>query len=426
MIKLLDIFLSHGYNKNILMIGDLMKGFICFILCMSIVYGEYSDYLIEKGSDLYAQTKSQTLHILNPKEKNQEEVKKEHLNEVWRDSFDALSDGTKYIIKLEKAPNSAWFDEDKEDIQKDIDEILDNMIEILIGDELNIYTDKIKKLQKKISSNQKKIVSYREDTLVAPLESYVSTTQEEYKKKITKLKEKNISHGKRIDLVKQALKERFTNIGVILTQEQIDVLLSRVDGNDIVQMALVMDILKHITSQIMVLMKASKEELEEAKKYYAMHLICLELVVYIQQKYIQKVSDIYIPKIDMLIASAKEMIEETKRLKNADNDRQRKTIYTQNLHTQKLTYETSRMYKKDLLASKVRMENAQEKSKADLRLSRNTYKTVMLSSELYRLITQSQYTFAEVSKIHIPNIIPFQNEQMKQKYKELTRMLGEE
>lgn len=403
-----------------------MRGFILFIVCISTIYGDYSEYLIKKSTDLYTQTKSQTLRILSPEQNSQEEAKKEHLDEVWRDSFDELSEGTKYIIKLDKAPNSAWFDEDKEDIQKDIDEILENMIEILIGDELNTYTDKIAKIQKKISDNHIQIVSCREDKLVAPLESYVSTTQEEYKKKITKLQEKNSSHKKRIDLVKDALKKRFTNIGVNLNKEQVDVLLSRVDGNDIVQMALVMDILKHITSQIMVLMKESKEELEEAKKYYGMHLICLELVVYIQQKYIDKVEDVYIPKIDSVIASAKGMLQETKKLKEADDDRQRRAIYTQNLKTQKLTYETSKMYKKDLFASKVRMQNAQNKSKADLSLSRNTYKTVMLSSELYRLITQSQYTFAEVSKIHIPNITPFANDKMKQKYKELTKMLGKE
>ena len=71
-------------------------------------------------------------------------------------------------------------------------------------------------------------------------------------------------------------------------------MLSRVDGDDIIEISLVMETLKHITNQIMILMKESKEELVQAKKYYGMHQVLLELVVYIQQKYIDKSNTIYI------------------------------------------------------------------------------------------------------------------------------------
>jgi len=91
-----------------------------------------------------------------------------------------------------------------------------------------------------------------------------------------------------------------------------------------------------------------------------------------------------------------------------------------------MAYKTSKMYRGDLLESKQRMIDAQKKANADLTLSRNTYKTVMLSSELYKLISESQNTFAEVSKIQIPVLIPFQNEQMKEKYKELTGRIEKE
>ena len=102
--------------------------------------------------------------------------------------------------------------------------------------------------------------------------------------------------------LKTDLKSNFKEIGVNLTSEQIEVLLTRVDGDDIIQISLVMETLKHITNQILELMKASKEELKQAKKYYGMHQVLLELVVYIQQQYIDKCDNVYLPKIDKMIS----------------------------------------------------------------------------------------------------------------------------
>jgi len=47
----------------------------------------------------------------------------------------------------------------------------------------------------------------------------------------------------------------------------------------------------------------------------------------------------------------------------------------------------------------------------------------MLSADLFDLINESQNMFAEVSKIQVPNLVPFENLQLEQKYKELTEKL---
>ena len=47
----------------------------------------------------------------------------------------------------------------------------------------------------------------------------------------------------------------------------------------------------------------------------------------------------------------------------------------------------------------------------------------MLSADLFELINESQSMFEEVSKIQVPNLVPFENFQMEQKYRELTEKL---
>jgi hypothetical protein len=196
-----------------------------------------------------------------------------------------------------------------------------------------------------------------------------------------------------------------------------------VDGDDIIQISLVMETLKHITNQIMLLMKESKEELTQAKKYYAMHRVLLELVVYIQQKYIDKCNSVYLPKIDKMISDSAEMMENTRRLKDQEEDNRRRSIYNNNLDAQALTNRAAKRYKNDIISSRNNMIEAQKISKANLKLSKNTYATVMLSADLFDLITESQSMFEEVSKIQVPNLVPFENIQMEQKYKELTESL---
>ena len=219
------------------------------------------------------------------------------------------------------------------------------------------------------------------------------------------------------------MKKNFQEIGVNLTSDQIDVLLTRVDGDDIIQISLVMETLKHITNQILELMKASKEELTQAKKYYGMHQVLLELVVYIQQKYIDKCNVVYLPKIDKMISDSAEMMVNTKRLKAQEEDTRRRSIYNNNLDAQALTNKAAKRYKHDIIASRNNMIEAQKIAKENLKLSKNTYATVMLSADLFDLINESQSMFEEVSKIQVPNLVPFENIQLEQKYKELTEKL---
>jgi len=69
------------------------------------------------------------------------------------------------------------------------------------------------------------------------------------------------------------------------------------------------------------------------------------------------------------------------------------------------------------------MTKAQVVALANLKVSQNTYETVSLNADLYDLISESQEMFVTVSRIQVPDIVPFENVQIRKKYKELTQML---
>ena len=400
-----------------------MKHAYLFILLVSSLSADWKSDMLEKSSRIYNDTKDKTILLYKENVETHPLTKEERMNKAWDNVYDDLEEGAKYIDKYNNAPESAWIGTDKEDVQEDINQLFEMIVNGLIEDDLLIYKTKMEKLKKKISENKSDILKYREKRVGAPKKSAIYTTRSGYDSKIEETQKENVILENEIRIIKDNLKKNFSDIGVNLSAEQIDVLLTRVDGDDIIQISLVMETLKHVTNQILALMKESKEELTQAKKYYGMHQVLLELVVYIQQKYIDKCNNVYIPKIDKMITDSAEMMENTVRLKGLEEDVRRRSIYASNLEAQALTNKVAKLYKQDIIASRNNMLEAQKIAKENLKLSKNTYATVMLSADLFDLISESQSMFDEVSKIQVPNLVPFENIQLEQKYKELTEKL---
>ncbi len=400
-----------------------MRSYYLLLLLLCTLQADWKSDILEKSDQIYSETKDKTILLYKENVETQPPTKEQRMNKIWDNVYADLEEGAVYVDKLNNAPDSAWIEEDKEDVQEDINKLFEMIVNGLVEDDLLIYKTKIEKLKKEISNNKSDILKYREKRVGAPESSRVYNTKSDFDTKIIETKDENEIMENEIMIIKDKLKNDFKEIGVNLNSAQIDLLLTRVDGDDIIQISLVMETLKHITNQIMFLMKESKEELTQAKKYYGMHQVLLELVVYIQQKYIDKCNTVYIPKIDKMFSDSAEMMENTNRLKGQEEDSRRRTIYNNNLDAQALTNKAAKLYKNDIITSRNNMIEAQKISKKNLKLSKNTYATVMLSADLFDLISESQSMFEEVSKIQVPNLVPFENIQLEQKYKELTEKL---
>ena len=411
------------YNTSIEYTRKDMKLFYLSLLFASLLSADWKSEMLDKSHQIYNDTKDKTILLYKENVETHPLTKEERMNKAWDNVYDDLEEGAKNTDRYNNAPESTWIGTDKEDVQKDTNKLFEMIVNGLIEDDLLIYKTKMASLKKEISDNKRDILKYREKRVGAPKSSSIYTTRTGYDEKIDETQKENIILENEIRIIKSDLKNNFKEIGVNLTAAQIEVLLTRVDGDDIIQISLVMETLKHITNQILELMKASKEELKQAKKYYGMHQVLLELVVYIQQQYIDKCDNVYLPKIDKMITDSAQMMANTKRLKDQEEDTRRRSIYNTNLDAQMLTHKAAKRYRNDIVASRDNMREAQQISKANLQLSKNTYATVLLSADLFDLITESQSMFEEVSKIQVPNLVPFENFQMEQKYRELTEKL---
>ncbi len=395
------------------------KKLLLSALVVNFANANFLDNTIDKISKTTDEVKNSI-----SKPKTSKDLKQERFDNIWNRIKDKLVEGSKLYSKKDKAPEKTYiFGEDKQDVQDDIDGVLNDIVEVLIDDDILKYKNKIEEANRKIEKNYENIAEYKEAKVGAPASSLIHTTKDGYDKKIKNAKDEIKILKNEIRIVKQTLKQKFKKIGVKLNAKQIDVLLSRVDGDDIIQMSVVVNLLQQITKQILALMKDSKEDLTQAKRYYGMHLVSVALIVNIQQKYVDKVNKVYLPKLDALTKKATSLIAKTESSIDSENDSNRRAIYQSNLKAQQMTYNVAQMYRKNLTESKNRVLEAMSISKKNLNLAENTYNTVALSKGIYDLITESQLMFKKISQIQMPEIVPFENMQVEKKYKELTKQI---
>ena len=394
-----------------------MKYLLSIILTISFIYGDIFSDTLNRGKTIYANLKDKGSSLYNKFLKDDEENSSIRFEKIWNSVRDNLLEGVELYNKREKAPDKTYiFGEDKEDITKDINRLLNETVSLLINRDLVSYQNRIEKLNRIIEKKKIELAEYKERRVGAD-------NKKEFDKKIESINREIEELNQEILSLKSNLKRRFQDSGIDLSDEQIDVLLVRADGHDIIQLILIIETIKQINEQILKLVKSSGEDLVQAKRYYGMHMVSLLLVTHTQKLYMDKIKKIYIPRIDNIIKKASDMIVKTKSLISKERDENRLFVYKENLKAQEFTKKVALEYRKNLLATIESIKRAYLESRKNLEVAKNTYDTVSLSSGLYNIINKTQIMFDRINKIQIPQIVPFENRQIKQKYKELTEQI---
>ena len=364
---------------------------------------------------------------LTAKLHHEEQYQKEDFNEVWSDVFDKLKKGGALEEEAGSPdlPEKTLIGRDKQNVREDINEILDDVIEILTDGNYKRYRKKVHELETHIDTLKSDIVRYREEKISAPVKSVFHTTKEGYDDKIASAKEEIKIYQKRLAHEKEKFKAYFLRTGVPLNSAQVDLLLSNVDGGDMIKMISVLNLLNQITEHLTGILQESHEELKAAKKYYAIYLLSVDLTVHIYQQYIDKVDHVYLARLNKIIDNTKSLLAQSKNLMRSATDSQQK-IYRQNIRSQKMTLQAADMYRKNLLRQKQKIVKARKIARENLLLARNTYETVSLSSQLYAIMKENENLFNQLLTVQTPELVPFQNAELQQKYNEITAKLLQE
>ncbi|MFT5725920.1 MAG: hypothetical protein ACI8PB_000036 [Desulforhopalus sp.] len=356
-----------------------------------------------------------------------QELAEERFSEIWGEALELLEDGLGVMQETKSAPDSAFFKKDKKSLRTDFNEILDDIISLLNDPNIQDHRDDINSLRNQINETKKDITEYREKRVVAPRENMVKTTKSGYDQKIKEAELDILEFESEIEKIHLQLLEWFKYIGLELDLNQITVLLARVDSNNIIQMSAVFDVLKMITERFVELTQTSGEDIATARRYYGMQVILIETVIFMQDKYIEKMNNDYLPKLKVIILDTVALKRSTQQSISKTSAQNRKKVYQKNLEAQELTLKVANLYLNQLIDQRGKVINAKNKMVGNLELAKNTYDTVEISAELMNLMNSNKESFDVIMSLQVPEIVPFENLEMKEEFQRLSmKMQGME
>jgi predicted RNase H-like nuclease (RuvC/YqgF family) len=183
--------------------------------------------------------------------------------QLWKKIIPKLESILNLEDKRETLPDSALLHADKASNQKAINKLLDDAIEILEISDTQMYRKQIQDLGLGIKEKQRNIIEYEEKRIAAPKEKTTwkpwEITEEKYNQKIKELKDQINQDQDEIGKLKESLREELQNIGLNITDVQLDFLLATVIGDHVLQISVAFDNIKALTSQLEQIMVKSGE-----------------------------------------------------------------------------------------------------------------------------------------------------------------------
>jgi hypothetical protein len=352
-----------------------------------------------------------------------------------RDVLDKLSDSLVIHDEIPTLEKSKLLGRDQASANNDLNESLDDLMDVFDSEKLKALREQYRRLEDKIAEEEGKQQEYRSEKVLASrderslrtkllpgetLKSMVAVSKADYEMLI-ETSETNISeYHKELSQTLVEMRTYFSEIGLSLSTEQIDVLMSSVVGDDILKMSVVFNAIKDVTLKLEELTNQTGESLEHAKKYYGMVVVLYKLMDRMQTHFIAEIDNNYLPKLQGFKETAQSNIKESQKL---ISKRVNVKTLKSNVESNELTLKVIALYKRVLMSQRDKVFKANDLTKKEMAVADNTYKTVSLSSAVSGLISDGANNFGKLISLQIPDVREFQNQKIKEEFKLLSQKL---
>ncbi len=403
--------------------SNLNKLLIIAFLGLNIESQESSNSIIDDVADFFDFSKSKVIRTLEALEKDLAKTEDSEVN--VEDKIDALRIKVDKIMELKESEENASsftiISMSKKDYRIKIDDVLQDMEPILFDGEVVDYSKRIQRAKTLIDESNQKIVQLNEDLIFNKDDGgFFSKSNEDIESEKAEL-EYVIERSKNlIDDLEFDLKKRLDAIGIKVTREQVRVLTSRVDGDDLAKTFAIFDVTKQISATLEELMKTNSFDSSTTVKYYGIYVLLSELLAYAQRDYIDKIDELYLPSIEVIKNDINNSIRFNNRAIREASNQQNKNILKQNNESNKFALEVAEFYKNVLSGQKKQLEKALERTNEQISVAYSSYDAASVSFNLLSLINQSEDEFGKILNLQIPEIVPFENDELEQKFNELS------
>ena len=187
----------------------------------------------------------------------------------------------------------------------------------------------------------------------------------------------------------------------------------------------IFDVTKQISTSLGELIKTNSFDSKSTVKYYGVYVLLSELLAYSQKKYIERIDALYLIALENIEDDIKKSIDFTNEAIDNSSSKENIKILRQNIDSNEFALEVADFYKDILLNQRKQLESALEKTREQIDVAYSTYDTAAVSFNLLELINRSQDEFGKILNLQAPDIIPFENEQLANKFNEISVQISE-
>lgn len=325
---------------------------------------------------------------------------------------------------------------DQKSAGRELDRIIRESMGLFESESINGLRTQYRRLEERIATEKDNITKFRKERVLASrddrslrtklmpgdmLKSFVAVTKADFDMLIEAAENNIEGYEEEKARTITDMSNALGTIGVELSGDQLEALMSSVTGDDVVSMSVVFNAIKDMTTQLAELTQESGEDLAYAKKYYGMVVILHRIIATMQEQFVAEIDDRYLPKLQEYRGTANSNIKESRALlaggANAETMRN-------NIRSNEMTIQVINLYEKMLKGQRAKVNEALKVTEKEIRVANNTYNTVSLSSAVVSMIRQGANTFEQLISLQMPDVQEFQNEQVREEFRNLTARMG--
>ena len=342
-----------------------------------------------------------------------------------QDKVDSLKIYVEKIINLkdkeEEASSFKIIGKSKKDYRIEIDKVLSEIEGILFDGQVVNYSEKIRKVREKIVSLESQKVILNEDLVFASdKKKFLGSSKDEIKNELKEIDRVINNSYILIDELEYDLKKKLSFLGIEVTREQIRIMTTRVDGDELAKSFEIFDVTKHISTTLGELVKKNSFSASTTVKYYGTYVILTEILAFSQREYIRKIEEVYRPAILKIEDDVDSSIDFAKKSIKSAKSGSSKNILQENIKSNKFTLKVLKQYDKILEKQKESLERASKITKEQISVAYSTYDTAANSANLISLINETEDSFSKILDMQLPEIIPFENTELEMKFQEVS------
>ena len=304
-----------------------------------------------------------------------------------------------------------------------IDEVLNEIEEIVFDGQIISYSERIRDLRSEIKDLENEKSRLNEDFVFAKDKedtSLLEKSKEDIAEDIAKIDSIINKSNLLIETLEYDLQTKMLNLGIDLSIEQIRVMTTRVDGDDLAKSIAIFDVTKQISVSLGELMNQNSFSGDSTAKYYGIYVILSEILGFAQREYISKLDNIYLKRIYEIKNNSLKSISMAENEIKRSQSQQSIDIYNNNIKAERFTIEVADQYRLILLSQRAKLLSALKRTEEQISVGYSSYITAMNSSILSSLIQDTQSSFDQIMSMQIPEIIAFESTELESEFRKLS------